>query len=57
MISQDGEVEMKSVTEYLDHSAAVYPDKIAIVDQYRSITFKDLRKEALHIASYIIRHF
>ena len=48
---------MKSVTEYLDHSAAVYPDKIAIVDQYRSITFKDLRKEALHIASYIIRHF
>ena len=48
---------MKSVTEYLDHSAAVYPDKTAIVDQHRSVTFKDLREEALHIASYIIRHF
>lgn len=48
---------MKSVTEYLDHSAALYPDKTAIVDQYRSITFQGLREEALHIASYIIHHF
>ena len=48
---------MKSVTEYLDHSAALYPDKTAIVDQYQSITFQGLREEALHIASYIIHHF
>ena len=48
---------MKIVTEYLDHSAAVFPDKAAVVDQNRTVTFKQLKEESLHIASYIIKHY
>lgn len=48
---------MRIVTDYLDHSAAVFPDKAAVVDQNRIVTFKALKEEALHIASYIIKHF
>lgn len=42
------------VTDYLDHTAMQYPDKIAFVDEKRSITFSQLQKEAHHIASKII---
>lgn len=48
---------MKIVTEYLDHSAVVFPDKAAVVDQKRTVTFKQLKEESLHIASYIIKHY
>lgn len=48
---------MRIVTDYLDHSAGLFPDKPAVVDQYRTVTFKALKEEALHIASYIIKHF
>lgn len=48
---------MRIVTDYLDHSAALFPDKAAVVDQYRTVTFKTLKEEALHIAYYIIKHF
>lgn len=48
---------MRIVTDYLDHSAGLFPDKTAVVDQYRTVTFKALKEEALHIASYIIKHF
>lgn len=48
---------MRIVTDYLDHSAAVFPDKAAVVDQDRTVTFRQLKAEALHIASYIAGHF
>lgn len=48
---------MRIVTDYLDHSAALFPDKMAVVDQYRTVTFQELKEEALHIASYIIKRF
>lgn len=48
---------MRIVTDYLDHSAAIFPDKAAVVDQHRTVTFKQLREESLHVASYIIRHY
>ena len=45
---------MRIVTDYLDHSAELFPDKTAVADQYRTVTFGVLKEEALHIASYII---
>lgn len=48
---------MRSVTEYLDQAAARYPDKTAIVDEKKILTFFALRQEAQHVASYILRHF
>lgn len=48
---------MRIVTDYLDHSATVFHDKAAVVDQNRTVTFRQLKAEALHIASYIAGHF
>lgn len=48
---------MKSVTEYLDQSAACFPDKIAVIDQKRKLTFKEWKEEAFHIASYLEVYF
>lgn len=48
---------MKIVTEYLDRSAAVFPDKAAVVDQHRTVTFRQLKDESLHIASHIIKRY
>ena len=48
---------MKIVTEYLDYSAERFPNKTAVVDSKRSITFRQLRDEAFHVASYVICHF
>lgn len=42
---------MNTVTDYLEHSACLYPDKIAMVDSKRKITLSDLRNEALHLAT------
>ncbi len=42
------------VTDYLDESVRKYPDKVAIVDDHRSMTFKELKKEACHIAMQLI---
>lgn len=42
------------VTDYLDHTAKAYPDKLAFIDEKRSITFSQLQKEAHHIASKLI---
>lgn len=43
------------VTDYLDQTAKKFPDKIAFVDEKRSITFSQLQKEAHHIASELIK--
>lgn len=45
---------MKTVTEYLDNSARLYPDKIAFADENREITFSEIRAEALKIACELI---
>jgi len=43
-----------NVTEYLDRTAQLFPDKIAIDDIYRSMTFSQLRKQARVLAGLII---
>ena len=42
------------VTDYLDQTAKRFPEKVAFVDEKRSITFSQLQEEAHHIASKII---
>lgn len=42
------------VTDYLDNTAARFPNKAAFVDEHRSITFKELREEALRVANILI---
>ncbi len=46
---------MKTVTDYLDNSAVLYPDKIAFADEKREITFAELKNEAQKIACGLIR--
>ncbi|MBQ9610449.1 MAG: amino acid adenylation domain-containing protein [Lachnospiraceae bacterium] len=48
---------MNSVLEYLENSVGLYPDKIAIVDRDKSITFSELKKRAISIAKYIQLEF
>ncbi len=43
------------VTDYLDESAKKFPNKIAFVDEKRSITFAELRNESLKIAENLIQ--
>ncbi|WP_293717976.1 amino acid adenylation domain-containing protein [uncultured Phascolarctobacterium sp.] len=45
---------VRLATDYLDDTAEKYPNKVAFVDSNRTITFSELKKEALHIASSII---
>lgn len=44
----------KNVIEYLKDSVQKYPDKIALIDESRKITFKELDNEARQIAGVII---
>ena len=46
---------MTSITDYLNHTAEKFPEKIAFVDEKRAITFSDLRMEARKVASVLIR--
>lgn len=46
---------MTSITNYLDITAKKFPDKVAFVDEKRSITFSELRTESRKIASALIR--
>ena len=43
------------VTDYLKRSAELYGDKTAYVDEKRSITFAQLKNEACHIASALVK--
>src|SRR5574344_913125 len=45
---------VRIVTDYLDESAARYPEKIAFSDQRRDISFGQVKIEAQHIASFLI---
>ena len=44
----------KIVTDFLDASAAKFPDKTAVVTENRKITYKDLQAESHHIAMGLI---
>ncbi len=46
---------MKAVTDYLEHSAGAYPDKVAFADERREITFSEIRNEAHKIAGGLIK--
>lgn len=45
---------INNVTEWLDETAQKYPDKIAIIDKERTITFGQLRYKALSLAEIIV---
>ena len=44
----------KLITEYLEETAANYPDKIAVVDEGSPLTFRELRSQALQIADALM---
>lgn len=44
------------VTDYLDNTVKQYPNKVAFIDENRSMTFGELQNEAHHIASELIQH-
>ncbi len=45
----------KNVLEYLEHAAHQYPNKIAIIDDDREISFQELEREAKGIALSILQ--
>lgn len=42
---------MRNVLEYLENSAAIYPDKIAVTDEYGSITYRELQEACRRVGS------
>lgn len=46
-------IRKKLVTDYLDESYKKYPEHIAFVDEHASMTFAQLRQEALQIAAVL----
>lgn len=45
---------VRIVTDYLDDTVRSFPDKVAFVDDKRSITFAELQEEAFHVATELI---
>jgi amino acid adenylation domain-containing protein len=45
-----------NVTQYLDNTVRLYPDKIAISDTQKSLTFLQVKQRAQSIAFHIIKH-
>lgn len=45
---------VRIVTDYLDETVKKYPNKVAFVDEKRSITFSQLQNESYHIAAKLI---
>ena len=46
---------MKNVLEYLEASAAAFPDKTAVIDDVRSLTYGELLEHARQIGQNLIR--
>lgn len=44
-----------SVTEYIDNTVLKFPDKIAVQEENRNISFKELRDNAQLLASFLIK--
>lgn len=47
-------MKYRVVTDYLEETAKLYPDKIAFVDNNRKITFLEIQNESYHVASALI---
>ena len=47
---------VRIITDYLDLSAAKYPDKVAVTDEMCEMTFLDIQSEAKKIATDIIHN-
>jgi amino acid adenylation domain-containing protein len=45
---------MKNILEYLEHSAAMLPDKIAVLDPEKSATYEELLNNARRIGSFLL---
>ena len=45
---------IRNVIEYLLESAHKYPDKIAVIDENRKLTFAELEREAKKVSSAIL---
>ncbi len=46
---------IKTVTQYLENTTLQYPDKVAIADDNRELTFSGLREESRNIAMYLVK--
>ena len=44
---------LKNVLEYLESSAKIYSDKIAIIDEYNQISYKEFITKAKSIGSFL----
>ncbi len=44
----------KLITEYLEETAAKYPDKIAVVDEQSQVPFRELRSQAFRVAEELM---
>ena len=42
---------MRNVLEYLENSAVIYPDKIAVTDEHGSITYRELQETCRRVGS------
>ena len=47
---------IRSVIDYLDRTAERIPDKVAVVDETKSLTFAQLREAARRVASGLSEH-
>ena len=45
-----------SVTNWLEDTARKYPDKVAFADKHKSITFSQLRSQALALAGVLVQY-
>ena len=43
----------KTVTDYLNRSVERFPNKIAVQDSKRSLSFMEVQKEAMQLASFL----
>ena len=44
---------IKTITDYLDITAHMYPDKIGVKDPNRFLTFSEIRKDAIKLATIL----
>ena len=47
-------MKINTIFEYLESTAQQYPNKTAIVDEHQSLTYSELRENALKIANALI---
>ncbi|WP_095295513.1 hypothetical protein [Helicobacter sp. 13S00482-2] len=45
----------KNVLEYLEQTTKKFPDKIAIIDSKKEITFSDFQHKALNFSTHLLQ--